>query len=96
MSSKHPAKRVYALFSGRVQGVGFRYTVSRIAKEHGIGGYVENRWDGDVELVAEGSEQELMDFIQSIRSSPLGRNIVKDLLRWETATGEYNQFGISF
>src|SRR5213075_637503 len=43
------------VFSGRVQGVGFRYTVRSIAKHHPIVGYVRNLPDGTVELVARGA-----------------------------------------
>src|SRR5207248_2933045 len=48
-----PAHRRQCLFSGRVQGVGFRYTVKNIALQHNISGYVRNLPDGRVELVME-------------------------------------------
>ena len=51
-------RRVY--YSGRVQGVGFRYTTQRLAHEHPVAGYVRNMPDGRVELVAEG-EPEAVD-----------------------------------
>jgi acylphosphatase len=41
-------------FYGRVQGVGFRYTTAGLARDYGIRGYVRNRSDGSVELVAQG------------------------------------------
>lgn len=44
-------------YRGRVQGVGFRYTVRRIATNHPITGYVKNLPDGSVELVVQGSPQ---------------------------------------
>ncbi|HXY33022.1 MAG TPA: acylphosphatase [Planctomycetaceae bacterium] len=44
------------LFFGRVQGVGFRYTTAGLARECGVLGYVRNRSDGSVELVAQGAE----------------------------------------
>ena len=47
-------KRV--LYSGRVQGVGFRYTTQALAAGHPIAGYVRNLPTGEVELVAEGEE----------------------------------------
>ena len=43
------------IFSGRVQGVGFRYTAQAIARRHPVGGYVRNLPDGTVELVAQGA-----------------------------------------
>jgi acylphosphatase len=50
-----PPPRRY-LFFGRVQGVGFRYTTASLARDCGVRGYVRNRIDGSVELVAQGSE----------------------------------------
>jgi acylphosphatase len=43
------------IFSGRVQGVGFRYTVHSLARRHPVAGYVRNQPDGTVELVAQGN-----------------------------------------
>ncbi|HEY2411908.1 MAG TPA: acylphosphatase [Pirellulaceae bacterium] len=51
------ARRV--LYSGHVQGVGFRYTAQRIAQQHAVTGFVKNLRDGCVELVAEGTREEL-------------------------------------
>jgi acylphosphatase len=84
------------LFSGWVQGVGFRYTVCRIAEPFRITGFVRNRMDGDVEVVAEGLEQELFDFLNAIRSSHVGRHIKHEKLHWDAATGEYDRFGILY
>ena len=65
-------KRVQILYSGSVQGVGFRYTVKRIATGYEITGTIRNLPDGRVELVAEGLEDELEAFRQAIRESGLG------------------------
>ncbi len=96
MNSDAEQKRLHALFSGRVQGVGFRFTVCRIAEKFAVTGFVRNLDNGDVELVAEGEEAELSDFIYDIRNSPLRPYIMQDRVGWETATGKYNRFGISF
>ena len=58
--------RVRVLFHGRVQGVGFRYTVRGIAKRFPIVGYVRNRSDGAVELEAEGTLESVRFFIEDI------------------------------
>ena len=52
-------RRRRCLFSGRVQGVGFRYTAQSIAAQYDIRGYVINLADGRVELVMEGDEAEM-------------------------------------
>jgi acylphosphatase len=53
-------------FSGRVQGVGFRYTAQELARDFNVTGYVRNLADGKVELVAEGDETEINRLLQSI------------------------------
>lgn len=53
-------------FEGRVQGVGFRYTVLQIANEYNVTGFVSNAVDGRVHLEAEGREDEVNSFIDSI------------------------------
>ena len=54
-------------FSGRVQGVGFRYTAYQVAKEFEVSGYVQNLSDGRVRLEAEGERSEVESFLDSIR-----------------------------
>jgi len=89
-------KQLHVLFSGRVQGVGFRFTVCRIAQVYSVTGFVRNLSNGDVELVAEGTETDLSSFIYDIRNSQLKRYIVQDRINWKTATGKFDRFGVSF
>jgi acylphosphatase len=56
------------IFYGRVQGVGFRFTTVRIAKNFKVTGYVKNLDDGTVELVVFGQETEIDKFINQIKS----------------------------
>jgi acylphosphatase len=51
------------IYTGRVQGVGFRYTVASIARRHPVTGFVRNLADGTVELVAEGTGDALDGFL---------------------------------
>lgn len=83
------------LFSGRVQGVGFRFTVCRAAESFNVTGFVRNLPDGHVEVVAEGVEQELVDFLNSIRNS-LGRYITREQIHWAREEGSYDCFGAMF
>ncbi len=60
-----PEENVFSLrahFSGRVQGVGFRYKVLQIAREFDVAGYVQNLADGRVRMEAEGAEKEVRAF----------------------------------
>lgn len=62
--------RYHIRFIGRVQGVGFRYTVNSIALSLGITGWVLNDWDGSVILEAQGTEQEISELINQIANAP--------------------------
>lgn len=57
------------IFSGSVQGVGFRFTVSRIAVRYNMTGYVKNLADGSVEVIAQGQPDEIELFIENIKES---------------------------
>jgi acylphosphatase len=68
------AKRV--IFEGRVQGVGFRYTVKDLARGFDVRGWVKNLPDGSVELQAMGDMEELDGFIREILlESPVAHHI---------------------
>lgn len=96
MSSRNSLKRIRVIFSGRVQGVGFRYSTVSLAEHLAVSGFVRNLWDGDVELVAEGSEQELLKLVNDIRASRLGRYILHERLSWFDATGEFEGFQVRY
>lgn len=66
MSAGQNPTRWTVHFSGHVQGVGFRYTTQRIATSYAVVGYVRNLPDGRVEVVAEGTPDELRRFIEAI------------------------------
>lgn len=61
-----PRERRRVYFSGRVQGVGFRYTVTRLARGFAVRGYVRNLPDGRVEVVAEADPSALDDFLTAV------------------------------
>jgi len=82
-------------FSGRVQGVGFRFTTEAIASRFTVAGYVKNLPDGRVELVVEGSVDELDRFQKAIEQA-MQRNIRDIHTRDSTATGQFSSFDIAF
>jgi acylphosphatase len=57
-------KHVY--YSGRVQGVGFRYAAQGVASQFAVAGYVRNLANGDVELVAEGVGEQVEGFLAAL------------------------------
>ncbi len=67
---KDNAIELFAKVHGRVQGVFFRATVERYAKEIGIHGFVENREDGSVEITAQGKKEDLERLVEMIKEHP--------------------------
>jgi len=89
-------RRLTARFTGHVQGVGFRYTTVELAMRMSLTGYVANLMNGDVELVAEGPEQHLLELVQQVQRSHLGRYILHVDQQWSAAKGEFNDFDVRF
>lgn len=87
-------KRAQILFSGRVQGVGFRYSTRQIACGFEVTGFVRNLVDGRVEVIAEGDEGEINAFLQGIRDSELGSYLRGENVSWMPATAEFKGFDI--
>lgn len=81
-------------YSGRVQGVGFRYTVKSLTPGFEVTGTVRNLPDGRVELIAEGDRAELEAFRQAVRDSGLKRHILREEEYWCEANGEFRGFEI--
>ena len=88
-------QRLTNYYSGRVQGVGFRYATKTVATGFEVTGAVRNLEDGRVELVAEGSKEELDAFLVAIRESEVGRFIRQEQACWAEAKNEFRGFEIS-
>jgi acylphosphatase len=67
----------HVFYEGHVQGVGFRYTVKRIARGYDVVGWVKNLPDGRVELQVSGDEPEVEGFLEDIAESELKSHIKK-------------------
>jgi acylphosphatase len=80
-------------FGGHVQGVGFRFTVSRLAAGRDVTGFVRNLPDGDVLLVLEGPPDVLCRLLEDVQSA-LGRYIVSTDVQCAAATHEFRSFSI--
>jgi len=67
--------RIHVVVRGRVQGVGFRWFVRELARGLDLAGWVKNRGDGGVEVVAEGSEVSVGLLMQRLREGPPGADV---------------------
>ena len=89
------ATRAHAYYSGSVQGVGFRLTAERAAFSLGLTGWVKNLDDGRVEVVCEGGEKDIKEFLTKIYS--VFKMYINDTdIEWQPATGEFDGFDIRF
>jgi acylphosphatase len=94
MNPVKTSTRMRVIFSGRVQGVGFRYLVAERVASFTVTGIVRNLLNGDVELIAEGEKEDLVEILHQIKNSRLKRNIFKERIEWKPAQGNYQRFGI--
>ncbi len=81
-------------FTGRVQGVGFRFETARIAHDLPVTGYVRNEPDGSVELLVEGSPEAARQLLEEIQASRLGPLIRRMNSESIPPAGHYNVFSI--
>jgi acylphosphatase len=88
--------RVRLIVEGRVQGVFFRYTAHEEASRLGVSGWVMNRHDGAVEIVAEGPAEAVDRLIQWARHGPPGARVSGVKIIDETYTGEFNGFDVKY
>jgi len=80
-------------FSGRVQGVGFRWTACRIAERFEVAGWVRNEADGTVRCVAEGKVSELDAFVEAVHEAMAG-NITDTRTSQREGRGDLDGFTI--
>ena len=82
-------------FRGRVQGVGFRYSTTKIASRYDITGYVQNLPDGTVHLVVEGDQTTVDEFLDDV-AQRLGQ-FIRDFVEAKgDFCGEFADFSIQY
>jgi len=86
-------KRVHITVRGLVQGVFFRANTVSTAKGLGLTGWVRNKRDGSVEIVAEGSQEKLIELLEWCRNGgPASAKVEKVEHKWEEPAGEFRDF----
>ena len=81
-------------YTGRVQGVGFRYTAQHLAKDFAVAGYVRNLPSGDVELAAEGAVEQVDAFLDAVSRQMAG--YIEQTLVQEVEPCRYKGFHIRY
>jgi acylphosphatase len=87
-------ERLDATVHGRVQGVGFRVHVLRVARGLGLTGWVANVSSGRVRTVAEGQRSGLERLLEALRDGPAGAWVDNVDVAWSPSSGEFRGFEI--
>jgi acylphosphatase len=80
--------------SGRVQGVGFRYFIAKIARDLELNGYAKNLFNGDVEIIAEGRHEFLEEMAKKAKVGPPGSMVKTCKVEWLDFNKKYDKFEI--
>ena len=86
--------RLHLVISGRVQGVGFRFSAYDEAKDLALAGWVRNLASGEVEIVAEGTQANLQMLAAWAHLGPPSAHVTQVREDWLEFTGEFSEFRI--
>lgn len=89
-------KRAHIFVSGRVQGVGFRAFVQHTAQTMNLTGWVKNLYDGRVEVLTEGLEDDINALIDKLKEGPIGSRVDSVDVNWEKYQGGQENFRIAW
>ncbi len=87
-------ERLHAVVEGYVQGVGFRYFVRDTAQSLRLTGWVRNRWNGSVEVMAEGPRHLLEKLLSALYNGPRAADVHGVQPEWLPASGEFRDFSV--
>lgn len=88
--------RALIIVQGLVQGVGYRFFAVEMAKQYNIKGYARNLPDGNVEVVAEGDEGMIKDFIKRLKVGPPSARVTGVEIKWDDGDFGFENFDIRF
>lgn len=88
--------RAEIVVTGIVQGVYFRANTQRVASRLGLTGWVRNRVDGGVEVIAEGKKGAVEELVSWCRQGPPGAEVERVEVNWSEYTGQFKQFSIRY
>ena len=89
-------KRIHCQIHGTVQGVFYRAHAKEWARQLGLTGWVRNKADGSVELMAEGEEKGLKDLIKKLKKGPPAGEVKDFKCEWQPASGKFTAFNVRF
>lgn len=81
---------------GKVQGVGYRFFATRVARRMGLKGYITNERDGTVAAAVEGEKQDIDDWIEELKEGPRYAEVTKIDQETKEFTGRLGDFDVKF
>ena len=93
-SGTNEIQELYALVRGQVQGVGYRYFVIEKARALGLGGYVRNERNGDVEVLAQGPRPALERLLAQLQRGPSAAQVSEVKTTWREPTEHFRGFHV--
>lgn len=89
-------KELHAIIRGRVQGVGFRWTVVDYAERHQLTGTAKNLPDGTVEVYAQGPKESLESFLEDLKSDPGAARVESVKTEYRDSSKRFSGFKIVY
>ena len=83
---------IHCIVKGRVQRVGYRDFVDRYTKEHNLFGWIRNNADGSVEMVIQGTPDELRECTEALNQGPLLAKVESISVDWRTPAKQFTEF----
>ncbi len=84
------------IISGHVQGVGFRYFTTNLAKQYDVNGWVRNLATGDVEVRVEGDKGAVSGFLKELKVGPAHGHVSNFQIEWRDYEEKYDSFSVRY
>ncbi|HEY2090828.1 MAG TPA: acylphosphatase [Thermoanaerobaculia bacterium] len=81
---------------GKVQGVGYRFFATRVARRLGLKGYIQNNRDGSVEAAVEGEKEAIDEWLEELKEGPRYAEVTKIDQESKDYTGRLPDFDVKF
>ena len=81
---------------GKVQGVGYRFYATRVARRLGLKGWIQNLRDGSVEAMVEGEPEAIDEWIDDVREGPRYAEVTKIDQEVREFSGRLGDFDVKF
>jgi len=82
--------------NGKVQGVGYRFFATRVARRLGLKGYIQNNRDGSVEAAVEGEKEAIDEWLEELKEGPRYAEVTKIDQESKDFTGRLPDFDVKF